>query len=703
MSLKKACFPFLLLFASVVVFGQKKSKFVLNTETQLQVNPLLLADPAVKETLEDLNVAVKMVSKDQEASKNDLSIQAFTEFSEVSTGSLVIDTVSWKNELNESYQLEKTVIKGKPVLLVKASNFRAICYAVYFLTEQVKMGQTQIISVDRFIKSPDFKFRMITQPFEAAGFAAVATLAKPIIRNREFDPMRPFDGAGYAPEDEAKNILRSGMNTLYIGGYTFATTYDALSIHVFPKGSESRKWVEERREKFRQLIAAAEKYHLQVCVNSDIFAYPKTVTNEDRYKALSTSLNEILTDFPQIDVVIGRFGENYSYFNPWFTGKGPASDTELAAVIDSIQTIVVQKYHKVFIPRTWSLGNDSWHADSALYKKITATIKADSGTIFSIKNTQTDFWRYNRFNPAIGTGTKKQAIEYLCQDGYHFKSSIPNYEVIRMAKGSKEIDKGPAGMKTARDLGVEYTWGWLTADGWCGPAIEREEWLQANIFGYTHLMWDANQDPKALAKTWAALTFKVALNSKAAKSISDILMQSEDMILKACYFKSFSTQHNGWLPALNWERDDVIGGGTKSHKNLDCQFSFGPGELKPIFNKATIDEDCRDKKQAYEIAVKMLKNYDKIMASLPDQKQAQEVRNTLVSATGLTSVINHYINGLFRYYNGEQEEAKIALEKWQVAWKEYNEVTSKLPGAPTPMTNGGMVETSEEILKELTR
>jgi len=672
-----------------------KPGFSFSAASAIYVHPDLKKDAAVQDALQDLTQAVLKKTGRR------ILLQTLSNKSVLQQNAVLIDTASWSGDKAETYLLAKQLKNGKNILMVKAGSLRAVCYAIYFITEQFKLGETGIIKGATLTRNPDFKFRMITQPFEVTGFASVATTAKPIIREREFDPMRPFDGAGYAPMDEAKNILRSGMNTLYIGSYTFASTYTGLSDSIFPPNTAGRTWVEARRTKFRELIAAAEKYHLQVCVNSDIFAYPKNVQHKDRYKALDASLNEILTDFPEIDIVIGRFGENYSYFNPYFTGKGPASETELAAVIDSIQAIVVKKYHKIFIPRTWSLGNDAWHADPALYTKITAEIKADTGTIFSVKNTQTDFWRYNKFNPTLGKGTKKQAIEYLAQDGYHFKSSIPNYEVIRMARGSKEIDKGPAGMKAAKAMGIEYTWGWLSADGWCGPYLIREEWLMANIFGYTHLMWDTQESPEALAAKWASLAFNVPLKSKATSTIAGILMASEDMILKACYFNGYSSKHDGWLPALNWERDDVLGGGTKSHKNLDCQFSFGPGTIKELFSNATFAQDCADKKQAHELAKKMLRDYDLIKGALPDQQQAREVRNTLVSAEYLTGVIYHYINGMFSYYNGDKAIAKQHLLEWKTTWKAYNEKVSKLPSAPTPMVNGGMVETSEEVLKEL--
>ncbi|MCP4371641.1 MAG: hypothetical protein GY797_26500, partial [Deltaproteobacteria bacterium] len=397
-----------------------------------------------------------------------------------------------------------TIENRDGAITVTGGSVRGLCYGVYFLREQLLLGK-EITSVRR---KPDFTFRMITQPFEVAGYPDVATLTKPIVRQQQFGPMRPFDGAGYNAEDEARNILRSGLNTIYLGSYSFASTYDKLdqgkSDKVFPKGSKGRKWVEVRRNNFRKLIAAAEKYHLDVAVNSDIFAYPHAVNAKDKWKAMETSLTGILTDFPEIDYVLARFGENYTYWNPFFTGEGPENDDEMAKAIDKIHSIVVTKFGKKFMPRTWSMGNDCWHAKPSRYLNVIKNIKAKKDIYFSIKNTQTDFWRYNRFNPCIGIGDKLQAVEYLCQDGYNFKNAVPYYDVTRMARGGLEIDKSETGMKKAKELGVKHTWGWLTADGWCGPKLTREEWLKANLFGYTHLMWDVNEDPAELAQRWAA-------------------------------------------------------------------------------------------------------------------------------------------------------------------------------------------------------
>jgi Alpha-glucuronidase len=694
--MKQLFFLILILF-SLGSAGQEKSGFKINEIKRISIDPGIINDAAIKASVQDL------------AEGLGFSLTIGKAANSVKHPSLIIVPASssltgMKNKAaslpEEAFSLTKKTINHVPVMVVTGGSLRGICYGIYFVREQFKLQNYTVFAGDHLLKVPDFSFRMITQPFEAIGFKPVSSLVKPAIQERQFDPMRPFDGAGYSAEDEARNILRSGLNTMYIGSYTFATTYRHFSGEVFPDGSEGRKWVDERRRRFKELIAAAEKYHLNVCVNSDVFAYPKSIKAVDKWKALAASLDEILTDFPDIDYVIGRFGENYTYFNPFFTGEGPGGIDEMARTIDFISDIVVNKYHKIFIPRTWSLKNNSVHADPDLYLQLTNKIKAQENTFFSIKNTQTDFWRYNKFNPSFGAGTKKQAIEYLCQDGYHFKSSVPYYEVIRMAKGSKEADSTETGMKRAKEMGIEHTWGWLTADGWCGPYLVREEWLKANIYGYTRLMWNVDEDPAQLAKRWAALEFGLPYDSKASKNIADILMMSEDMIIKACYFEDFSRKHSGWLPASNWERDDVLGGGEVSHKNEACIHSNRPGILKPIFNPTTVEADCKEKQDALAIAGQMLLKYDEIISAIPDRKQAEEVRNTLLANKHLIATINFYINGMFRYYNREYDKAEWNLEQWQSSWANYTKVSS-FPGAPTQMVNGGMVETVTAVLKNL--
>ncbi len=608
--------------------------------------------------------------------------------------------------LSEDGFIIKTVYYNqKPLILISGNGVRGTCYGIFHFIERLKIDHSFASSDIDIIKQPDMTLRMITQPFEAVGYPDVAKLSKPITQHikREFDPMRPWEGAGYDPEDEARNILRSGLNAMWVGNFAFATVYDEYDSNIFPEGTEGGTWVRERKQKIAELMAVAQKYHLKTVASADVFIYPKGQPSSKKWDMLEYSLNEFLTNFPQIDMITTRFGENYSYYNNHFVGEGldtKGIEEQFPKLIDFIYQIVSKKHGKIYMPRTWACGNTTWGSNVDRYMAVVDKVKGTENMIFSVKNTRTDFWRYNKFNPIIGVGEKEQAMEFLCQDGYNFKNAIPYYDVNRMANGPKEFGEN-SGMKKGYQTGTRMVWGWLSADGWCGPYLKREEWLGANIYGFCKLAWDVNSDPMLLAKEWAALEFEVEAKSKVAENIAEILMLSEDMILKSRYFHDYSMKHEGWLPSNNWIRDELIGGGEHSNDRLSVQKSFSPGTLKPIFNPATMEADIADKKEAAILMNTILAKFAAIKEQIPDQEKANEVYNTLLYGKYLINSLRYYVTGMFRYYNGEYESAAANLRDWNLCWNFYNNVIPELPGTASLMLDGGMVASCDKAMKSM--
>lgn len=620
------------------------------------------------------------------------------------------DTKSWSKVsdvevprlADEGFIINSIHQDGKSLLVVSGRGTLGLAYGLFHLIEKIRINKATPIQDVNVKREPDMTFRMLTQPFEVTGYPEMASLEKPITQNlkREFDPMRPWEGKGYTPESEAKNILRAGLNTMWVGNLTYASLYGEYDPNIFPKGSKGREWVQERRKKIRELVDVAEKYHLKTVASTDVFAYPKSADPSKKWDLLAASLTRFLTDYPEIDRISTRFGENYSFFNPFFAGEGIKSEDQFAETIDFIHNIVAGQFGKTYMCRTWALGNDNWGADPENYLDVIKNIKADKDIIFSAKNTRTDYWRYNKFNPVIGTGDYPQAIEIACQDGYNFKNAIPYFEVARMANGPKEFGGGQ-GLKWAYKEGVRTVWGWLSADGWCGPYIKREEWLKANIFGFSHLTWDVDKDSKTIAREWAAIEFGVDISDEVVGNIADILLLSEDLILKTRYFRSYGLQHEGWKPSNNWIRDNLIGGGEFSYNDPTCDNSPKPGHLKPIFNPATIEADITEKLQAKRIVDEMLSKYEAIKDRIPDQDKAEEVHHTLLYAKYLIYSLVHYVNGMFRYYNGEFEKAINNLKEWKKNWTVYTEKIPGLKGSASLMLDGGMVRTVEEAMTDM--
>ena len=136
------------------------------------------------------------------------------------------------------------------------------------------------------------KIRMITQPFEAVGYPDLANLPKPITKNikREFDPMRPWEGLGYSPEDEARNILRTGLNTMWVGNFSFSTLYDNYDSTIFPESSEAGQWGRERKQKISELIE--NENQLSDIIKKELNKTPKK-NNQNRVAARDTTSHKI--------------------------------------------------------------------------------------------------------------------------------------------------------------------------------------------------------------------------------------------------------------------------------------------------------------------------------------------------------------------------------------------------------------------------
>jgi hypothetical protein len=200
-----------------------------------------------------------------------------------------IDDDLWQEKLTNKFGIVKPFLsedgfiikrinyKEKPLILISGNGVRGTSYGIFNFIERIKLDYSFASGKIDIIKQPDMKIRMITQPFEAIGYPDVANLPKPITKNikREFDPMRPWEGLGYNPEDEARNILRSGLNAMWVGNFSFSTVYDNYDSSVFPKNSEAGQWVRERKQKISELIDIANKYHLKTIASTDIFIYPK--------------------------------------------------------------------------------------------------------------------------------------------------------------------------------------------------------------------------------------------------------------------------------------------------------------------------------------------------------------------------------------------------------------------------------------------
>jgi hypothetical protein len=551
--------------------------------------------------------------------------------------------------------------------------------------------------------------------FCAALLAAAAAAAPPFA-------LRMASG-----EQDLARYRENGANVAALsprgGGLTQLATYAEVAPRALPPGHPLRVEIERSRKEFRDQIREASRLGLAVCISTDEIQIPTPVFDalrssitraddprrvdiekEEFWKIYRAKYREVLREFPEIAYVQVRTGENYSHLFDGYTGlliaekdfNTTRSDTyirNMQRLIDETRRIVVDEFHRKLIWRTWDLGNHGFHASPAVYDRVFAGITHREGLIVSIKYTHTDFWRYNDFNPNIGRGGIEQIVEFQCAREYEGKGAFPDYVGEEHAAAMRYIRRrGAAGVAI-----------WHFGGGWGGPHLKNDRWVRLNIYTTSRLARDPDLSPRRLAEEWAAQEF----GAKAARRVADMLLLSDDCVLAFNYIAPYARRHEGWLPNRNILRDDIIRG----EKQLG-----GEGGLRLLYegSKDALDEACAEKRQAVELAARMLSMFDAARGEQP----FVEARNSLVYLHSLATVMSHYVQGMFRYYQWKdtgaepaRREAREQLELWRKAWDGYRAEIPRLPGTASlyrsqnsqrpDSTEGAMESTCEAARQDL--
>lgn len=518
-----------------------------------------------------------------------------------------------------------------------------------------------------------------------------------------------------------------GENVTPVGDLGKLATYDEIAPGVIAADSPLRAKIEGERAKFRRQCDEAGKAEVQVCIGTDEVTLPRAVVerfkneitrdakngvfdfeSEKFWEIYRAKYREVLGMFPQVAFVMIRTGENYAntktsdYTGRTVKEKEPddAYFKRMARLINETRKVVADECGRTLIWRTWDLGNDGFHANPQVYDRVLAGVTEHKGLIFAVKHSQTDFWRYNDFNPNIGRGGVEQIIEFECSREYEGKGAFPNYLGELFATDIRHV----------QELGVRHIWIWNFGGGGAGPKLKNDRWSRANVDAVVQLWEHPERKPRDIASAWAAKEF----GSKAAPKIADVLLLSGECVRKMVYIEAYALRHKGWMPSRGLMRDDLIRGERQMrlHGGLDLIYTE---------TKDQLDAVLQEKADALALARQMLALYESAKADIIAERGEaiyEDARSTLLYLESLSEVMSHYIRGMFLFYRAEETHdaktaarAKAELEQWRAAWSHYNADIPKLPGAATlyrsqyEYTNdngeGAMADTCEKALSKL--
>lgn len=236
-------------------------------------------------------------------------------------------------------------------------------------------------------------------------------------------------------------------------------------------------------DKYGKEMAAEEADHgIEVLGGTRFNA---SIMRKRTQEILRAQLESIFTRFPDIDGLVCRFGETYLHEFPDYAGGTPAQTPEELTVLVNLlrDEICVKRNKKVFF-RTWGYGG--FHTQPEFYLNVTNAIEPHPNLVFSIKNVQYDFIRLYPFNSCLGIGKHRQIVEISCNPaGIYGKNAHPYYIGKGVMEGWDEaawVNIQPKGLqdfsKTKQYAGL---WTWARGDGWAGPYIDNELWVDLNV------------------------------------------------------------------------------------------------------------------------------------------------------------------------------------------------------------------------------
>jgi hypothetical protein len=506
-----------------------------------------------------------------------------------------------------------------------------------------------------------------------------------------------------------------GYTAAVLGDLTQLATYNAALSNAIPKGSSLCTRIEQHRQKFQKDYERAHALGLAACLTADEVSLPVSLVqwlqhggapggidfeSPAFWKLYRAKYREVLAAYPRVAFIIVRTGENYSHPEQGFIGRtvwqGHYDETyfrRMQRLIEETRKIVVDEFGRTLIWRTWDLGKKGFHADPKTFDRVLQGLPSRTGLMLSVKFTQTDFWRYNDFNPMIGRGGIDQIIEFQCAREYEGKGAFPDYVGPLHAEA----------LRKASELGAKGVWIWDFGGGWGGPFLKADRWVRLNIEATGRLAQDPGLSPRALAEQWAAKEF----GPGASTNVAEMLMLSAECVRKFMYVESFALEHAGWKPSLNLMRDNIIRG----------------EELKTLYDgcKTALPKVIAEKEEALMLAARMRALLEISRTNIVAERGQQvydEAASSLNYVESLAKVLRYYVGGMFLYYQWQEtreplvaEQACRELHAWREAWTHYQADIPRMAGAASlylsqntqepSSAKGAMADLCESALRSL--
>ena len=391
-----------------------------------------------------------------------------------------------------------------------------------------------------------------------------------------------------------------------------AVDFQDYDPNVFPVGSEGYNFVQEKKAEFHQKYQEAKDAGLKVYFMMDFVTLPSSmkdlygdqimtngkidINKQKTKEVLAELMREMFTEFPEVDGIYPRYGENYTVrYSGYHFGNNPigvssSKVNDHVTLLKFFREEVCVKYGKEVVYRTWSteVGNDSFTTSPSLYLQITNQVEPHDNLYIAIKHTAGDFWRNFEFNQTIGIGNHQQIVEVQCAREYEGKGAYPNYAAGSVINGFKEYEMqmDASANKSLRDVVncensiIAGIWTWSRGGGWGGPYINGNEvpqgdelWCDLNAYVLGHWAQDTSRTDRSIVLQYAKEV--LGMNDADAANFYTFCELSSDAVLYGIGTNSEPYTTDKWV--AYWTRDaGIVDNYFKS--NLSTMFRTKDGE-----------------------------------------------------------------------------------------------------------------------------
>ncbi|WP_405605810.1 hypothetical protein [Polaribacter sp. Asnod1-A03] len=446
-----------------------------------------------------------------------------------------------------------------------------------------------------------------------------------------------------------------------------AINWESVDKDILPKGSDDRKWVDEKANQIKKMHEASKAQGMAIYAMSDLVLFPKRLiekyamqetfgdpNNPLTEKLIRAQINEMFDQFPDLDGLVVRIGETYLHDAPYHKGAiDDKTDPEktIVPLIKILKEEICIKRDKQLIFRTWG----AFDREMDDYMAVSDEIEPHKKLIISIKHVEGDFHRSNEFSKVIGQGRHRQIIEVQSAREYEGKGAYPNYIANGVINGFEEhvsmreerINSIQEFVDTKPEL-YAGVWTWSRGGGWEGPYIKDELWCDLN--SWVMAQWGQNTDKTEEFIFNRYATERLHLKADDVAKFRKLCLLSAEAVVRGR--NSTYRDMNPW-----WTRDQGI-----------AWPMVVKGELEQKRNLAQKDESIKKWKQIVKLAKSI------------DWKNDETKNHAIGSSEYGLGLFQIYRSLVYMKYADDHDDAK-GVKKWikayDKAWADYNKLAEE--------------------------